>query len=231
MKTPDYMSYNRYKNKKKNLSQKGVLIFITTFFVTLLLFTFVAKSLSPDVDVTIGDDSSTDAKETGLGVKRFIDDRLKMIQMEDNSTGMSKKIDDKKPTEYNDKSFDNFSETLDEEVKIPTKNDENVIEEEPIEQTVSSSKVAAPRPKAKDLSTPFEAPKMSKVFVGQYSNLEQAMVAQGILLDSGLDLTPFIKDLGGSYTLQVGSYSSRAKAVSLATLLNKNNFPARVVAE
>jgi len=73
MKTPDYLNYNRYKKKKKDNSKNSVMIFVTTFFAMLLIFTIVAKSLSPDVDVTIGDDSQTDAKESGLGVKRFID--------------------------------------------------------------------------------------------------------------------------------------------------------------
>ncbi len=66
MKTPDYLSYDRYKKKKKDPSKKGMTLAITTFFATLLVFTVVARVLSPDVDVTIGEDTETDAKETGL---------------------------------------------------------------------------------------------------------------------------------------------------------------------
>ena len=230
MKTPDFMSYERYKKNKKNGSKNGLLLAITTFFVTLLLFTMIAKSFSPDVDVTIGDDSATDAKETGLGVKKFIDERLKMIQMEDNSAGVSLKEDENSKAKYNDVGFDKFSQAMDEKMDLPkTKNKSQL--DETVDEPMTSTSVAAPRPTSKELSTPFVTPKMSKIYVGRYSSMEQAKVAQGILLDSGLDITPFVKDLGGVYALQVGSYSSRAKADGLAAELQRNGFPARVVQE
>lgn len=226
MKTPDYLSYDRYKKKKNDTSKKGVLLAVTTFFATLLVFTVIAKILSPDVDVTIGEDSATETKETGLGVKRFIDERLKMIQMEDNSSGASKK-DELKEAQYNDKAFDNYSKELEEKVVVPKDNqsDDAIIEEEPIQVKTP------PRPSSKELSTPFEVPKVSKVFVGRYSNIEQAKVAQEILLDSGLDITPFVKNMGSYYTLQVGSFSSRAKAQTLVNELQQNSFPARIISE
>jgi len=231
MKTPDFMSYDRYKKKKKDTKKDGMLIGVTTFFVTLLVFTVIAKSLSPNVDVTIGGDSETDAKDTGLGVKRFIDDRLKMIQMEDNSAGVSVKNEEPKQTSgYNDASFDKFSQNLEEKTVTPAKQKnttEEDIQDEPMQPVVRT----APRPSGQDLSTPFASPKISKVYVGRYSNVEQAKVAQGILMDSGLNITPFIKNMGGTYTLQIGSYSSRAKADGLASELLRNNFPARVVQE
>lgn len=227
MKTPDYLNYNRYKKKKNDNSKNSVMIFVTTFFAMLLVFTIIAKSLSPNVDVTIGDDSQTDAKESGLGVKRFIDERLKMIQMDDNSAGVSLKVGEKPSNGYNDGAFDNFSKELDEKVTIPKPKQDSV--DQQVDEDVTTSE--PPRPRGNDLATPFQSPKMSKVFVGYYSNVEQAKVAQGILQDSGLNVTPFIKDLGGAYTLQVGSYSSKAKADGLASELQKNNFPARVIQE
>lgn len=235
MKTPDYLSYDRYKKKKDSNPNRRMLIFITTFFAMLLFFTIIAKALSPNVDVTIGDDSETDAKETGLGVKKFIDERLKMIQMEDNSAGVSLKNDDKKTSGYNDESFNKYSQEADEKVSLPTKNaasDSDEATEEPIQ-----IKHNPPRPTSKDLplstssNNPSLSTKMSKVYVGRYSTIEQAKVAQEILMDAGLDITPFVKDLGGSYTLQIGSYSSKAKADGLASELQRNNFPARVVQE
>ena len=230
MKTPDFMSYERYKKSKKNNSKNGLLLAITTFFITLLLFTMIAKSLSPDVDVSIGGDSATDPKESGLGVKRFIDERLKMIQMEDNSAGVSLKGDENSNSKYNDVGFDKFSQTMEEKMNLP-KTKDNSQSDETEDEPMTSTSVSPPRPTSKELSTPFVAPKISKIYVGRYSSIEQAKVAQGILLDSGLDITPFVKDLGGTYTLQVGSYSSRAKAESLAAELQRNNFPAKVVQE
>lgn len=226
MKTPDYLSYERYKKKKDTNPNKRILIFVTTFFATLLLFTVVAKSLSPNVDVTIGDESETDAKETGLGVKKFIDERLKMIQMEDNSAGVSVKNDNEKTSRYEDESFDKYTQAEDEKINLPTKQDKSNTSDESTQSAQNP-----PRPTSRDLSTPFESPKMAKVYVGRYSTLEQAKVAQEILMDSGLDINPFVKDMGGTYTLQVGSYSSRAKAEGLASELQRNNFPARIIQE
>lgn len=227
MKTPDYMSYTKYKKKKNNNSQKGVFIFITTFFITLLFFTVLARGLTPNVDITIGEDTSIEPKESGLGVKRFIDDRLKMIQMEDN--GGNGKLEDRKTRDYNDESFDSFSRELDERVNVPKqKEDYSSADEYTDEPAVQTP----PRPKiTQNVSTTAATPKMSKVLVGYYSTVDQAKVAQGILLDSGFNITPFIKDVGGAYTLQVGSYSNRATADALAQELLRNNFPARVVQE
>jgi hypothetical protein len=228
MKTPDYMSYSRYKKNKKVDSNKGIMIGVTTFFATLLIFTIVVTNLSPDVDVTIGKDTDMEAKESGLGVKRFIDDRLKMIQMEDSGAGASKSIEDKKTAAYEDESFDSFSRELDEKVELPSKTRDN----SELNEQNTTARSTPPRPnKNDDLATPFESPRMAKVYVGYYNTADQAKVAQGILLDSGLSVTPFVKDLGGAYTLQVGSYSSRSKAESLASELLKNNFPARVIQE
>lgn len=234
MKTPDYLSYERYKNKKESNPNKRMLIFITTFFITLLLFTAVVKSLSPDVDVSIGDDSQTDAKETGLGVKKFIDDRLKMIQMEDNSAGVSLKNEAKNVPGYQDALNEDYPDATEEKINIPSKKDKKQVQND-YAQDEYDVPVVPPRPSARDLSTPFEspapAPKMSKVLVGRYATAEQARVAQEILMDSGLSITPFIRDMGNSYTLQVGSYSSRAKAEGLVNDLQRSNFPARIIQE
>lgn len=231
MKTPDFMSYERYKKKKTDNSKNGVLVGITTFFIALLFFTVVAKSLSPDVDVSIGDDSQTDVKETGLGVKKFIDERLKMIQMEDNSAGVSVKLDNKRASKNEDNGLNRYFQDEEEKVTIPKngESEDSTYEEEPIRQSAVTR--TPPRPSARELSTPFESPRMTKVYVGRYSTVDQAKVAQEILTDAGLGVTPFVKDMGGTYTLQVGSYSSRAKAESLAGELQRNSFPARVVQE
>lgn len=230
MKTPDYLTYDRYKeNKKKVGSKNSIVTFVVTFFITLLVFTAVAKSLSPDVDVTIGNDSQTDAKDTGLGVKKFIDDRLKLIQMDDNSAGVSMPGVQGKSSRFSANPNDNPAQTPDEKVSLPQDNQDNTqVEDEPI---VLNTKKQPPRPSAKDVSTPFSAPVSAKVIVGRYATFEQAKVAQEILLDSGLNITPFVRSYNGSYTLQVGSYTSRAKAEELSSQLQQNNFPARIIQE
>lgn len=231
MKTPDYLSYDRYKKKKKNADSKNnALKFVVTFFITLFIFTLIAKNLSPNVDVSIGNDSETDAKESGLGVKKFIDDRLKMIQMDDNSTGNSISASDRSDNNYNNKPTDQLTQEVEEKVTIPTKNNQAGNQENE-DTPMPSVKSPPPRPAAKDLSTPFSSTTMSKVLVGRYATIEQAKVAQEILVDSGLNITPFVRNINGAYTLQVGSYSSRAKAEELVGELQRNNFPAKIIQE
>lgn len=225
MKTPDYMSYSKYKKSKKNNSQKIIVIFITTFFAMLFIFTAIANNFSPEIDVEIGEENGVEAKETGLGVKKFIDDRLKMIQMEDNMAGVSKSVD-QKTKEFKDTMYDTFSKELDEKVLLPKS-----VKDETDEEKMALS--SHNKPKTPDLEPAkiAEASRPAKVVVGYYNTMEQAKVAQGILMESGLNIAPFIKDLGGAYTLQVGSYSSREKANSLVSELLRNNFPARVIQE
>ena len=83
----------------------------------------------------------------------------------------------------------------------------------------------------KQIETPIATPVVTniKVVVGSYSSIDQAKVAQSILQEADLGVTPFVKNIQGMYTLQVGSFSSEQKAQSLANELLKNNFPARII--
>ena len=71
----------------------------------------------------------------------------------------------------------------------------------------------------------------AKVVVGYYATKEQAEVAKGIILESGMNISPFVRNIGGAFTIQVGSYSSREKAQSVVNDLLRNNYPARIIIE
>ena len=62
MKTPGYMNYSKYKKDKKNNYQNLFLSFLTAFLVMLLFFTAVARHLSPEVDISIGDEEGLKQK-------------------------------------------------------------------------------------------------------------------------------------------------------------------------
>src|SRR5574344_295510 len=233
MKTPDYLSYERYKNKKESNPNRRLFIFLTTFLATLVVFSVIAKSLSPDVDVTIGNETETEAKDTGLGVKHFIDDRLKMIQMEDTSNKQQYAVDQQNSQTTGNRMYGNQTasqQVQEEKLTLPTNTKkQNAIQQQDNVPVMPAYK--AQKPNTKELSKPYESPKMIKVYVGRYSTQEQAKVAQGILLDSGVDVTPFIKNVGGTYTLQIGTFSSKAKASEISSELRGNGFPARMVQE
>lgn len=252
MKTPDYMNYSRYKKNRKKDNKKGTMLFIATFCVTVIIFVGMAKVLSPDVDINIGNDPDYEAKDTGLGVKKFIDNRLKMIQNDDNGDSKtsagggpagstyssSDSSSSKRTSNYNDASFDKYSEAgMDSNSNSSAhkrhaydNNDEDLDSDFGMSNTSVQPRRAPKRPTAR-VSTPIQSPKVSKVYVGYYSNAQQAKVAQGILQDSGLGISPSVRSTGGGYTLQVGSYSNRSRADSVAGELQRNNFPARVVQE
>lgn len=214
-----HISYKEYQKKVTKNPNESALIFVSTFFVLLLLFLGIAKQISPEVDVQIGDETSVTADESA---KSSIDDRLKLLQEEDEGSA---------------KKDDIFEPELDEKVKIPEniKKTEDKVDEEPV---VLSEKEATPKP-AETASTPPKAePKptvapavTSKVVVGYYTTKEQAEVAKGIISEAGLNISPFVRSIGGAYTIQVGSYSTREKAQGVVNDLLKNNFPARILVE
>ncbi len=219
MEKPSHISYKEYKQKLNNKPNEGLILFVSAFFVMLILFLGVVKQLSPDVDVTIEDNSEVAIEEVERG---SVDDRLKAIQMEDNSHTPGDEI---------------FSPELDEKVNLPkqkrrvigaSEEEAEVItlDKKQMTQSVISGDSQAPVPASKPATLTN-----AKVIVGYYTTSEQAEVAKSIILDAGLNVEPFIKNIGGAYTLQVGSFSSREKAQSVANELLRNNFPARVIVE
>lgn len=239
-KQSEYQYTKRYKKQKNVTAQNILTVFTTTFLIMLVFFIGAARHITPSVDVTIGEDSGAETKESGLGVKGFIDNRLKAIQSEDVSN-IQKKLEEKVNSKFEEDDEDNyFSKELEEKVKIPVKKVKqevtlNLKDDEKIAAPIiKPTAVPQPKPKitneAKDLTQSSNvSPTSVKVFVGSYPTIEQAKVAQSILQESGLGVSPFIKNVRGNYTLQVGSFSSEDKAQALADELLKHNFPARIV--
>ncbi len=224
---PEYQSYKRYKKNKDVTAQNILTVFTTTFLIMLVFFIGAARKITPNVDVSIGEDSAVDAKESGLGVKGFIDNRLKAIQSEDSNI-MTKKIEEARNKFEEDDEDEYFDNTLEEKVKLPVKKVKQEVKQvaQEVQQSQEQKTVAQP-PKPVEIPTAYNP--VVKVVVGSYSSIDQAKVAQSILQESGLGVTPFIKNIQGTYTLQVGSFSSEAKAQSLANELLKHNYPARII--
>lgn len=224
---PEYQSYKRYKKNKDVTAQNILTVFTTTFLIMLVFFIGAARKITPNVDVSIGEDSAVDAKESGLGVKGFIDNRLKAIQSEDSNI-MTKKIEEARNKFEEDDEDEYFDNTLEEKVKLPVKKVKQEVKQvaQEVQQSQEQKTVAQP-PKPVEIPTAYNP--VVKVVVGSYSSIDQAKVAQSILQESGLGVTPFIKNIQGTYTLQVGSFSSEVKAQSLANELLKHNYPARII--
>lgn len=239
---PDHITYREYKKRLNKKPFQSFVLFVSAFFILLLAFLGMAKVMSPDVDIAIGDEPEVTYEEEGV-IRGNVDNRLKQLQDEDNGLGGEEKS--------------MFATELDEKVVIPEKKqvDEplKANEEEPVileakennnmqakldlvqkQQNDSLSKSEAQNPTTANVAqapVPVAPSKIYKVYVGSYSSAEQAEVAKGIITEANVGVNPFVKTLGGAYTLQAGSYSSSEKAQAAANELLKNNFPARVVAE
>lgn len=215
-KRPSHISYKEYQKKVTKKPNEGIIIFVSAFFILLLLFLGIAKQLSPEIDVGIGDDeNSISTEEIADADKTSVDDRLRLLQQEDEG----KKVQD-----------NTFATELDEKVVLPDqkKNDNSDIATQ--EAVTLSDKSANPRPVV--APKPVVSQQASaKVVVGYYTTKEQAEVAKGIIAESGLNISPYVRNIGGAYTIQVGSYATREKAQSIANELLRNNYPARIIME
>ena len=219
-KRPSHISYKEYQKKVTKNPNEGIIIFVSAFFI--LLFLGIAKQISPEVDVSIGDDSAVTNEALD---KASVDERLKLLKEEDSGSLNSEE--------------NMFANELEEKVILPEhKKDDKKSEETPKEEAPITlpDKEAAPKP----AETASPAPKTvqpptssstAKVIVGYYTTKEQAEVAKGIIAESGLNISPFVRNIGGAYTIQVGSYSTREKAQVMANELLRNNYPARIIME
>ena len=219
LKRPSHISYKEYQKKVTKKPNEGIIIFVSAFFILLLLFLGIAKQLSPEIDVSIGDDENSTATEE-VTDKLGVDDRLKLLQQED----AGKKEQD-----------NTFATELDEKVVLPehkntTDNSATTKQEEPI---TLPDKSANPKPTttSSPAPKPTAATAPAKVVVGYYTTREQAEVAKGIIAESGMNISPYVKSIGGAYTIQIGSYTTREKAQSVANELLRNNYPARIIME
>lgn len=219
LKRPSHISYKEYQKKVTKKPNEGIIIFVSAFFILLLLFLGIAKQLSPEIDVSIGEDENQTATED-VADKTSVDDRLKLLQQEDEGQ----------------KTKDNtFATELDEKVVLPDHKKAEATDNTTQEtmtlpaKTINSKPVTTTNPTPKPVTT--QATNAAKVVVGYYSTREQAEVAKGIIAESGMNISPYVKSIGGAYTIQIGSYTTREKAQSVANELLRNNYPARIIME
>ncbi len=223
-----HFSYKDYKRKTYKTPNKDLMVFASVFIVGVLIILGFAKILSPNVDVAITADEDAVVQTDDTQTVSSIDDRLRSLKNEDDGRDL------------NDKSL--FTPELDEKVVLPQQHRKTVgqIEAEKADldksnKTVEQNIVEKPATdNAKKEQNEVRKPVVSvtaRVVVGYYATEKQAEVAKTIIQDqdTGVNVNPVVKNMGGYYTLQVGSFSSKDKAQQFANSLLKSNFPARVI--
>ena len=237
-----HFTYEEYRKKVKKGPNKDLLIFVSVFFVGLVILLGFAKVLSPDVDVAITVDNEIAAMEEEARTAA-IDERLRHLKMEDEGI------------EVDEDAEKMFSPDLDEKVVLPNQRKKTVgeieaekasknlttedlakasdsvntfkpVSKEEAEEIVKEVKVQ--QPQTPPAPTPAKST-ITRVVVGYYATEKQAEVAKSIIQDAGVGVTPIVKNIGGYYTLQVGSYSTKEAAQAAANNLLKANFPARIL--
>ena len=195
--------YKKYMKKEAQKDHSLVKIFLISFFGMLLVFTFVIKSFSPSVDTSIGDYQQEAEVDTQEEPKKIVDDRLSMIQSEDQG-----------------RSFSELMAKPDDTAEVKETVQVNTVTPDPV-QTVNETTVTPPTPQAEPVY---------KVFVGTYTSAEQAKVAKDIIQESGNGLNPIVKCIGSNnYTLQVGIFKNKQSAESLLYTVQQNHLPGRIV--
>ena len=237
-----HFTYEEYKRKSNKGASKDILVFVSVFAVGLIVLLGFAKVLSPNVDVAISVDNEIAAMEEEARTAA-IDERLRHLKMEDEGI------------EVDEDAEKMFSPELDEKVVLPNQRKKTVGEieaekasknlttedlakasdsvntfkpasKEEAEENVKEVKVQ--QPQTPPAPTPAKST-ITRVVVGYYATEKQAEVAKSIIQDAGVGVTPIVKNIGGYYTLQVGSYSTKEAAQAAANNLLKANFPARIL--
>ena len=195
-------SYKKYMKKDNSKDYTLLKLFVISFFAMFLIFTFIIKSCSPSVDVSIGDYKQETDIDNSEDMKKIVDDRLSMIQDEDQGR--------------------NFSELM--------KNANNAENEKELASELNNSKSEKPQ-SIQDPAT-SEVESVYKVFIGTYTSAEQAKVAKDIISETGMNLNPIVKCIGSNnYTLQVGIFKNKNSADALLYTIQQNHLPGRVVQE
>ena len=206
MATKGYKKYMK-NNVKKDYSL--VKLFVISFFGMLLVSTYLFKSFIPPVDVSIGDYQQETEPENITEIKNSIDNRLALIQDEDQGRSFSEMMrgvkDEKEETNLPALSKSKKEKDIEKETK-----------QEQMTNTVQTS----------DINPIY------KVYIGTYTSAEQAKVAKDIILETGSALNPIVKCIGSNnYTLQVGIFKNKQSAESLLFSIQQSNLPGRLVQE
>ena len=226
--------------KKKSRQNKLIYIFLTTFFATLLILMYLATALTPNVDVEVAATEQAQTSDTEIE-HQDIDSRLKAIQEDDQSLDSGRITDNTTTSDL----FEQLKKMKEEAIAKQMDSDEIEIQndEDPTQpEATPKPKLASPEYKresakvAQKVQQAKTAPqatqtKMAKVYVGRYSDINQAIKAQNALIIAGLASAPFIKNLGDYYVIQVGSFVNQQTAQNIAENLIENGYSARMVFE
>ena len=208
----------RKKRRKHFGFLKYLLLFVFVFLASLVAISHFVNSYSPKVDVTIGDTDENltlSNPDTEIEMKT-IDERLKWIQMEDEMPSVAiretlnaddKELQEKKEQIEKEEALAKIKEEIVLDVVQPKQEVPKPAMSDIVKQSSQDFRVAA-----RQAVIPAPIPALTKVYLGPFSNLDEAVVIQQKVGNDMPEIMPFVKSVNGEYIVQIGSFSSKEVA-------------------
>ena len=233
---------NKQKSKRKNKRKKSflgyLLLFLIVFIACLIGFSHFVKSYSPDVDVSIGNVEEMTLSESDMDFEiKTIDERLRWIKMEDEMPSVAVRT-----TEENEARNKKIEKTKDKN-NTKQKNEEkqktekvDVLRKDYKQQSpakIELSDVLKDKVdfRKQEVAQVVPAPtlSMTRVYLGYYSSLELAMSAQEKVAADFPEISPYLKNIGGSYIVQLSSFSNKDTANRFIERLKSKGYNPQVM--
>lgn len=225
METPDYLAYKKTKEKYRTENSKVpkiklfIWIFVITFFGAFMGVRILAGQYTYKIDIeqekNLRKDNFADMQDSEER-KYSIDRRLTNIYNEEVAPSKAKvieKSDDPSVIDMN--SYREMIKKEEEEQKEEAVTPDKTQDDNENEKVVLAPKIPV---KTQSVQPKQEVPVYIRVFVGRYKTLEEAREAQESINSTPQFsvASPFIRKIGESYTIQIGSYTNKQVAKTTA---------------
>lgn len=192
-------TYKKYMKKKDTKDYTLLKLFVISFFGMLLIFTFIIKSFTPSVDVSIGDYKQEVESDNIEEIKKVVDSRLTMIQEEDQGKDFSDLMRNAEDIQKNTQLKKLSSSEIENDNSIQ---ENGSVAVEPVYKVFIGSYTSAEQAKvAKD------------IIVESGLNLNPIVKCIG----------------SNNYTLQVGLFKQKTSAEALLYSIQQSHLPGRIV--
>ena len=222
----------RRKRKRKKKSFAALYLFAIVFLIALYVLTNIIKSYSPDIDVSIGANEDITLSDSDMDTEvKSVDERLKWIQMEDDMPTVSVK-----ESELNSDVISDFDDINNDaaDIKQEKSTVKNVIKTPPkpsMEEVVNNNKDFRNTSTSVKQVIPKPTHSITKVYLGSYGSIEEAMKVQSKVSAEDPSLMPFVKAVKDSYIVQLGSFSDSNKASVLIENLKAKGYSPKTIYE
>ncbi len=220
----------RKKRKNRKRSFGYFYLFAFVFLIALLGISYIVKSYSPDIDVAIGNNEALTLSESDMEVEiKSVDERLKWIQMEDEMPTVAVREPERKKNKNTFYDEDDSSGSVENIKKEAAKKEESKIKKPPVPVISDINKDF--RTQTLRQVIPQPKPALTKVYLGSYSSIEEAIIVQNKISADEPALNPFIKAVGNTFVVQLGSFSDSDKAKALVVNLRERGYSPKVTYE